>query len=1253
MTPEPDTPSAPVRPQGTRKGPWRRLRSLHWVWQALIAFLALVAAWALVCWLVLPPVARSLLADNLAEVLSRPVAVEAVRLNPFTLRLEIQGVTVLEPGSGEVFASLDLLVADAASVSLVRWAVVMDQVALDGPYLHLVLGPDGTNLDDLLVAGGDEASALPAEDAHGENVGEMAGGGIFPVVVRDFAVTGGRVVVDDHVRGRSHEIKDMDLRVPFASSLSDDTDRFVRPSFRAVVNGSPLVMTGRAKPFDRSLRSEFDFKLQGVDLIQWWPYVPAPPSLNLAGGTLGLDLILGFERGKGLLPVVSVSGDVALSGLALEGPDGPLLGFRTLDVELERFGLLEREVRLGLVRLEEPVARLALANDGVLDWIALLSSEGALSSVSEQSESEPSMEEDGPFVVAARRLELARGRVEFMDRAVSGGFSKVLDSLELVVDGFSTAPGMETTFTLAAGPGDGEHLAVNGTLSFGDHDVDTLAASGELSLSGLSLPAYDAYYGPALPLRLDAGSLGVRCAWNWGREDKGLVVDGLSLGLRDLALALPGEKKAFLRLPAVDVRDASLDLDARRVAVAEAVVSGGSARLTRMADGSVDVAAALVPAASERDAAEAGPGWVVSLDRAAVQGLNARFRDLAAPGAGVDLELSGIKATLEGWSIDADGPMPVALSARMGQGTIETKGELSLSPLAVSGALELAGLGLRPLSGYLPATVGLALSTGEVGVKGGFSFSVAAPDSSGDAPMNAGFTGSAVVAGLSATDGLAGEEVVGLGRLEARGVSFGLEPLVLVASGLTLERPVLRLERETDGRMNLARLLGASTPPPEGAGNATAQDSPADIVPDVLTTAPASEPVGKGQGEDDFPFQRLAVGEFALTGGLITFRDLTLAPAFASELDDLELRVSGLSLPGDVAARVTASAMQDGQAPVSVSGTMGMAVDDMFLDLRLGMENYGLTRVSPYSLRHVAHPIERGKLDLDIGLRVEGPVLDMDNVMRFGQLAFGAKQDVPGAADVPLGLAMALLADGEGNMELDVPVQGRLDDPQFRLGKVITKAILNLIWKVVTSPFALIGNLFGGGDDADLDQVDFQAGRAELTARALGKLATLSTALGKRPRLKLEVTGRAAEAQDAPALADLRLDMAVRRAAMADMGKKAPATPGEVRFEPGQYEEYLREVYEDAPMDKESGFLGPKEQPVAIMEAMLKEHFKATAADVDELARQRAGAVRDRLLESGVAPERIYIRAYSPGAQTPGAAESGGQEGSRVDLKLE
>lgn len=1264
MTPQ-DTPPADTDKTPPRRGPWRRFRTLHWAWQALAWLLALAVTWLLACWLVLPPVARSLLADNLTEVLSRPVTVQAVRLNPFTLRLEIEGVAVGERDGQGNLASLDLLVADVASVSLLRWAVVMDRVELRGPFVHLVLGPDGTNVDDLLTAGGGAASAPPPPDAPEGVAADSAGGSVFPVVVRDFAIQGGRVEVDDQVRGRSHVVADMNLRVPFTSSLPDDSDRFVQPSFHAVVNGSPLDMTGRAKPFASSLRSEFELRLDKVDLVQWWPYVPAPKGLDLASGILGLDLALAFERGDSLLPRVSVSGGLNLADLAVNGPDGPLVSLRRLDVELERFGLLEREVRLGLVRLDGPVARLALGEDGVLDWMALLTSEDDDSSASEQSADESSSADEEPFVVTARRLELGLGRVEFKDRSVAAGFSKIVEPLDLAVDHFSTAPGEETAFDLTVGPptgrSGGERLAVNGTLTLDDAEGNGPVAWGELNLSGLVITDYAPYYAPALPLALRSGGLGARCAWSYGREGT-LAINGLGLGLRNLALVLPDAKDPFLTLPAVDVRGVDLDLDARRVAVAEAVVTGGKAALTRLADGTVDLAAALAtsesgdkeagdaePAASApKDAADATDekAWAVSLGRAVVDGLRVRFTDRAAPGGETVLDATGLKASVQGWALGAVDPLPVALSLGLAGGSVAVDGELALSPLSIKGAVDVSGLNLRPFAGYLPAKVSLT-PKGELAVKGGYIFEAA----SDDRPLNAAFTGSVALAGLSGTDGRTGPEVAGMERLDVRGLDFNLEPLEITVSGLTLEQPTLRLVREADGRMNLARLLGAPPPPPAGAENATLADAGSGPVA-APAAAPESvaEPAAEQGGEP--PFRRLALGEFALTRGLVTFRDLTLDPAFASELNDLEVRVSGLSMPGDVAARVTASAMQDGQAPVSVDGTMGMAGDDMQIDLRLLMDNYGLTRVSPYSLRYVAHAIERGKLSLDIGVRVEGPVLDMDNVMRFGQLAFGPRQDVPGAADVPLGLAMALLADGEGNMDLDVPVQGRLDDPQFRLGKVIFKAVMNLIWKVVTSPFALIGNIFGGGGGEDLDQVAFRPGLAGLPPQAQGKLETLTKALTERPRLKLEITGRADPAVDGPALADYRLDQAVRRAAMDDMGQDAPASPEEMRFEPGQYEEYLREVYEDAPMDKEEGFLGPKEMPVAVMEALLKEHYAATPADLDQLARERAGAVRDGLVRGGVDPERIYIRGAGHGAAAPGG-EPGDKPGPRADLKLE
>lgn len=96
-------------------------------------------------------------------------------------------------------------------------------------------------------------------------------------------------------------------------------------------------------------------------------------------------------------------------------------------------------------------------------------------------------------------------------------------------------------------------------------------------------------------------------------------------------------------------------------------------------------------------------------------------------------------------------------------------------------------------------------------------------------------------------------------------------------------------------------------------------------------------------------------------------------------------------------------------------------------------------------------------------LRVEARQLAAEYRFVVNQLQLGERVESPDAVSLPLQLAVALLKDRNGVIDIDLPVRGTLDDPKFRLGPIIWKAVVNLLLKIVTSRFRLLGNLFGGG----------------------------------------------------------------------------------------------------------------------------------------------------------------------------------------------
>jgi hypothetical protein len=225
-------------------------------------------------------------------------------------------------------------------------------------------------------------------------------------------------------------------------------------------------------------------------------------------------------------------------------------------------------------------------------------------------------------------------------------------------------------------------------------------------------------------------------------------------------------------------------------------------------------------------------------------------------------------------------------------------------------------------------------------------------------------------------------------------------------------------------------------------------------------------------------------------------------------------------------------------------------------------------------------------------------------------------------------LAVSLLQDRNGVIDVNLPIGGSLDDPQFSIGGIVMQVIGNIITKAVTAPFALLGSVAGGGDD--LDYLEFEPGSARLTAASEKKLEALGKALADRPGLKLDVTGRADPASDRAGLKQAAVDNAVKRQKFDELRgtDKAPKSADEVVIDPKEYPALLKEAYSDADiLGKPRNFIGlAKDIPVPEMEKLMLASTSATDEDLRDLALRRAQAAKDFLTGPGeIEVERVFI----------------------------
>ncbi|MCK5914626.1 MAG: DUF748 domain-containing protein, partial [Deltaproteobacteria bacterium] len=389
--------------------------------------------------------------------------------------------------------------------------------------------------------------------------------------------------------------------------------------------------------------------------------------------------------------------------------------------------------------------------------------------------------------------------------------------------------------------------------------------------------------------------------------------------------------------------------------------------------------------------------------------------------------------------------------------------------------------------------------------------------------------------------------------------------------------------------------------------------------------------------------------QLEFTDSSLSFLDRSLSPSVEMVLADLAGSITGLTSLDEKPAVVKLSGKLNDQSPVSISGSINPLGENVFVDLQVKGEGLGLTTVSPYSGKYVGHAISKGKVSFELDYKIEEHQLKAQNVIFLDQFDFGSTVESSDAMSLPVKLAVSLLRNRQGEIDLNLPIEGDLSDPEFSLGGIIIKVIVNLIVKAATSPFALIGSLAGGGGDLNL--VTFVAGQAELDAGAGEQLQKLAGVLYDRPGLKVELIGRADGTVDRDALQEGHFMKLLKAQKFKDMAtKNRPPVIADVVVEKDEFQEYLWSAYKAAPIKKEKILLLVKKIEPLEQERLLREFVKVGDDELLTLARKRARAVMSFLVAKGpLEAKRLFLVAPQL-LSADGAAATG--KGLQVEIKI-
>jgi uncharacterized protein involved in outer membrane biogenesis len=1224
-----------------------------------------VGAWGLlwlVTWLALPALIKWQAPSRLSEALGRTVTLGDVGFRPWSMTFTVDDFKVAGAAPADPpLLQIKRVLADVSLASIFRRAPVIEALAVDAPQLRVSrTGAGHYDVDDLIARFAPQPDAKPSEPAHFA---------LYNLQVRD-----AQLRFDDRPVQRVQQVEALHLALPFLSNLPADVELKVEPRLAFKLNGAVFDSGAQATPFAQTRSGTLKLAVADLDLAPYLGYLPAALPVRVTRGSVSADLAIEFAVPPGAAPSVRLHGTAGAKNLALTDAAGaPLLEAQRLQLGLRDVQPLARRLAFDTLRLDDLQLHATRDAAGRINLLGLAAPAGtapAPASVPASASASAAAASPPPaaWQVSLASLELADARVLWNDAGVRPAAALQVDAINLVVKPVQWPVTQPLALTLSAAvraqsgatsaPAAAlAEFSVDGPVT--DHDAHLRLTLKSLALAGLA-----PYLAQSLTPGID-GQLAAQARLDWSGTVEAprlqVAVDSATLDafkLREGSGRGAQEAVAWKQLALADLQ---LDLLARSAVLGSLRLQQPSAEIVRESDGRLNMQRWVVePAAhgapTPAPAASAGGAvWRVQLKELVLDGGQLRFSDAKAGPANAPLrvEIGSLRVAMQ--NVEWQGTQPVApgrvqISARIGAptptrekarplaGSVDYKGRVGIAPLLASGTLRVERVPVQLFAPYLADPFQLSLISAEAGYKGDVAVRQlpAGLDVSAAGDVLLGGVHVATLPDASAPPGADNtDELLSWQSFALKGVKFAMKPRArpqLEIAEAALSDFYSRLVITEQGRFNLQEVTAVPSRAASGA-------------------APVAGAASGAEAADATPLPvDIKVGATRLINGRVDFSDHFVRPNYSAALTELNGRIGAFGSASRDMATIELKGRAAGTALLDISGRINPIAKPLALDIRARATDLELAPLSPYAGKYAGYAIERGKLSMDVSYRIDPDgKLDARNQVVLNQLTFGDRIESKDATKLPVLLAVALLKDRNGVIDINLPVSGSVNDPKFSVGGIIVKVILNLLVKALTSPFALLS---GGGSD-DLSVVEFQPGTAVITSLGSGAIDQVAKALVERPTLKMTVTGASDPVAERDAFQRAAIESRLRAAQRRDAlraGAPASAANASATMAPDERSRRLTQLYKDSDIpDKPRNAIGfAKDIPVPEMEALLKTHVPVNDDAMRELALQRGLAVRDALIAKGLPSERLFLAA--PRLRTPADAPAGWTP--RVQLAL-
>ncbi len=1087
----------------------------------IIGTLVFFVVYTIFGFLILPSVLKSILRKNLTESLHRTVTIGEIKTNPYIISAKIKSLVIKDQQTQKIFASISELYCNLQIESLLRRALVIEEISITKPYINIMREtPQSYNFSDLIQE--DRKKADTKKEP-------------FRFFIGNIQVSDGRIDFMDSPKNKQHKVTDIDLALPFLSNMQKNIEAFVKPFFRANINGTPLVLEGRSKPFARSLETIFNINLKRIDIPYYIEYLPKEIGIRILSGTLDLQADLSYVQSQDKPPVLHASGVLGLNNLAVyDTKNLSLVRFSEFTFKIADIQLPEKSAHLSDINLSSPEFYIRSDKAGNLNLESIIQKTNA-----EDSETNT---ESQQFSLKIDQLEIKKGTINFSDASAIDPVNIAAENLNISINNISYIQSKDKS--------------------------PFLRASGEFGLNNLAV--YDTKNLP------------------------------------------------FARLSDLSVKIADIQLPERNAHLAGINITAPELNIRRDESGDTNLEAIIRKINSKKSETKPeNEPFPIKIDQVEIKGGTFSFSDVSTEDP---VNLVADKLNISANDIDTATGGKANLTCRLNKkGIISTKTTFHIDPFACDAKVSMDGIEPGWVQPYFSDRIRIIVTGGRASTRGAVMMKQDKMKR-----LKGSYKGNAALTDFASVDKENKDEFFKIKSLNLNTLDAGFNPTYVDIKEIALIDFFSSIIVNPDKKLNLKSV----------------------VKQDQDNTVPEKEPE---KDKDKQNIEKILIGKVSVKNGNVKFIDRSINPNFSTEFTNIEGSIIGLTSLDTDAAKVELSGKLDNNAPLIITGGINPLKDDLFVDLHINIKDIDLSPGSPYSGKYVGYTINKGKLSLDLKYLINKKNLDSQNDVYIDQFTFGNDVDSPDATSLPVRLAVSLLKDYNGKINLNLPVAGRTDDPEFSIWKIIIKMLVNLVGKAATAPFSLIASLYPGADQ--LSNVEFDYGKADLSTQIESKLQLIQKILTDKPSVSLEIKGYADKDKDRQAIIQYLFEKKLKAQKLIKMIKtgKTAIEVDEIIISPDEYELYLGEAYKAEKFPKPKNAQGKSGVPTPPeLKKLIIDHIQVTDSALKLLAEERAHQVKNFLLKSKqITPERIFL---VEGQST--ADKSNGVSGAHVELTL-